>query len=52
MGGTVNCNKAGGGVGTGHEDVDEFKGPERFMIDSFGFDGGPVEDTHPPALAS
>ena len=43
---TVDCDKMGGGIGTGHEDVNEFKGPERCVIDSFGFDGGLKEDTH------
>ena len=46
----VNCNKASGGVGTRHEDVDEFKGPERLMVDPFGIDGRPGEDTQPPPL--
>ena len=45
--GTVDCDKTGGGIGTGHEDVNEFKGPEKCVIDAFGFDGGLEEDTHP-----
>ena len=42
---TVDCNKANGGIGTRHEDVDEFKGPERLVVDPFGFDGRPEEDS-------
>ena len=49
---TVDSYQSGGSVRGGHKDVDEFKGPERCVIDSFGFDGGLEEDTHPTALAS
>ncbi len=46
----VDSNQTGGGVGGRLGDGDEFKGPERCVGDSFGFDGGLKEDTHPPPL--
>ncbi len=50
--GMVDCDPMGGCVKTGHLDVDEFDGPERCVIDSFGFDGGLEEDAHTTSLAS
>ena len=49
MGRTVDSKQSGGGVRGGHEDVNEFKGPERCVGDSFGFD---KEDSHPNIITS